>query len=312
MSEFNSTDIRRLDFGLLLVLTEAVRQKKLAGVADTLGLTQSAVSHSVSRLRAIFNDELLIRRPHGVEPTVRAYELAALAETLLSTANTMLSNDQAFDPQNADRTLRLVTWDQELRALAPALHSQLGRVQISSQLLDRRMTIDALRRGAVDLAIGIFGRVPKMLHRAILWRDRFVTIAAASHPRLEPGKVLTLDQFCAERHVLTTLTGSSRGRIDESLSAIGRSRTVSVAAAQFLTSLELVASTDIISTVPANIAEKFASRFALSIFETPIDTPELAYEGLWHARADHDPAIKWFVDLLADGNEITMKNTPSG
>ena len=210
----------------------------------------------------------------------------------------MLTPDQPFDPSASDRSIRVVAWDQELMALGPAVEHHLSSIRISSRMLDRSGTIDALRRGTADLAVGIFNRTPNILRRKVLWQDSFVTIAARAHPRLSGSKALTLDAFCEEGHVLTTLTGSSRGRVDESLAAVRRTRNVRVAAAQFLTTLEVVASTELISTIPSHVANRFANRLNLSVFETPLDMPALIYEGLWHARADSDQTVQWFINLL--------------
>jgi hypothetical protein len=76
MSDFNLNQIRRLDGGLLLVFRELLRTRRASAVAQRLGLSPSAISHALNRLRDLFGDPLFIRRPHGFEPTRRAEERA--------------------------------------------------------------------------------------------------------------------------------------------------------------------------------------------------------------------------------------------
>lgn len=79
MSDLSRTELRRLDLTLLLVFLGLVRLRKSAEVATELGLTPSAVSQSIRRLRDIFGDELFLRRPHGMEPTAIALALEGLS-----------------------------------------------------------------------------------------------------------------------------------------------------------------------------------------------------------------------------------------
>ena len=83
MSDINQLDIRRIDGGLLLVFRELCRRRRTTAVAAHLGLSQSAVSHALGRLRDLFGDPLFLRRPHGLEPTPRALELAPRIEALI-------------------------------------------------------------------------------------------------------------------------------------------------------------------------------------------------------------------------------------
>ena len=123
MSDFSDTQVRRLDFMLLLVLREGVRQRKLSSVANTLGVTQTAISHSVARLRGLFDDELFIRRPHGVEPTARAIALASVAEAVIEAAGSMLVDPAPFNPSTLDRTVRVCALDYEVTLMSTAIES---------------------------------------------------------------------------------------------------------------------------------------------------------------------------------------------
>src|ERR1700734_4185265 len=98
MSDIDNRDIRRIDGGLLLVFRELCRRGRTTAVAAHLGLSQSAVSHALGRLRDLFDDPLSLRRPHGLEPTQRAIELAPRIEALIEMMGAPLRPMPGFEP----------------------------------------------------------------------------------------------------------------------------------------------------------------------------------------------------------------------
>src|SRR5215471_3562315 len=104
--QFNDAQVRRLDLTLLLVFEEVMTSGKLSMAAKRLRLTQSAISHALKRLRGIFDDELFIRTPHGVQPTQRARELRApLTEAVRLIRHSV--QPPSFDPKHSDRVFRI-------------------------------------------------------------------------------------------------------------------------------------------------------------------------------------------------------------
>src|SRR5690348_2879771 len=106
-SAINLSKIRRLDGTLMLIFRELMRQRRTTAVAERLGLTQSAVSHALARLRELFEDPLFIRRPNSLEPTQRALEIAPRIEELLRLADAALDTGKVFDPSSTQRTFRI-------------------------------------------------------------------------------------------------------------------------------------------------------------------------------------------------------------
>ena len=107
MSDIDVNNIRRLDGGLLLVFRGLLRRRQTTAVALELGLSQSAVSHALTRLRDLFEDPLFIRRPHGLEPTRRALELAPRVDALIDLARETLEREGIFDPARSTRRFTL-------------------------------------------------------------------------------------------------------------------------------------------------------------------------------------------------------------
>ena len=125
MSDFSDSELRRLDLTLLLVFLGLVRHRKALDVASELGLTQSAISQALKRLRDIFGDELFLRRPHGMEPTATALALEAPVAAAVDSLRRALGNARAFDPATATGVLRVAALDAEQAVLIPPLASRL-------------------------------------------------------------------------------------------------------------------------------------------------------------------------------------------
>ena len=141
MSELNDPKLRQLDFTLLSVFSQAMRHRKLTVVAETLGLTPSAISHSLKRVSDIFDDELILRRPFGVMPTQRALELAPKIEAIIDLSRDAVGIGAAFDAHSSNRQFRIAAPDHELSLFAPALIRSLRmsapsvlRIQVSALL----------------------------------------------------------------------------------------------------------------------------------------------------------------------------------
>src|SRR5260370_65069 len=125
MSDFDLNQIRRLDGGLLLVFRELLRTRRAGAVAQRLGLSPSAISHALNRLRDLFDDPLFIRRPHGFEPTRRAEELGPQVDALIELTGRTLTRDAGFDPLSSTRNFRFAAPEFVTALIGAALIGQL-------------------------------------------------------------------------------------------------------------------------------------------------------------------------------------------
>jgi DNA-binding transcriptional LysR family regulator len=301
MSDFNDTQVRRLDFMLLLVLREGVRRRKLSDVAARLGVTQTAISHSVARLRDLFDDELFVRRPHGVEPTARAIQLAQIAETVIETTGTMLVDPTPFDPASEERELRIIALDFEITLLSEVIeriYQEAPGIRLDFRSLSHDAAVTALERNEADLWLGFHRQPPATLESTHLFHETYKVIARRRHPRIRPGESVDLDMFCKEKHVVTAPSGTTGSIVDTTLRSEGRARTVAVATTGFLSTLELVSRTDLIATVPARLAMSQAANFGLNVADPPIAPRPFAVSAVRHRRASGEGAIDWFVERV--------------
>ena len=152
MSDIDIVQLRRLDMTLLLVFAELVRQRKMTIVAQRLGLTQSAISHSLKRLRDVFQDELFLRGSNGFEPTERALRLESKVLDILALSKQALSLDKTFDPRTEARLVRVGGLDYEVAMFAAPLIERLRKLAPKARLvfksLARKPALAGLRAGS--------------------------------------------------------------------------------------------------------------------------------------------------------------------
>ena len=297
MADFSDTELRRLDLTLLMVFEEAMASGKLSAAARRLGLTQSAISHALKRLRDIFGDELFIRTPRGVQPTPRALALRApLSEALRLIAGAV--HPEAFDPAATDRIFRIAAPDLETSLFAPLLARPHGGPRFVFRPLVRREAIEALRAAEVDLALGYSGERAGGCDSAVLFEEDYLVVARAGHPAMTPS--LGLNAYAGAGHVLTTPGGTLSGIVDQALAAEGRARRVVVGVPYFLAALATVAATDLIATVPRRLAFLYAASFGLVTAKPPVAIRRFAVRMTWSRRSASDAGLIWLRARLAE------------
>ncbi len=303
MSDLSDSELRRLDLTLLLVFLGLVRHRKAAVVARDLGLTQSAISQALRRLREVFGDDLFLRRPHGMEPTATALALEAPVADAVEALRGALGAARVFDPVAATGTVRIAALHAEQAVLIPNLFARLRRaapgLTLSIIPSGRTEAIEALKERRADLALGFFRDIPEVCSGDLLYEEDY---AVAGRPDvLTEAPALSLDAFCAADHVLTSPGGGSRGIVDKHLADIGRERRVLLSLPGFLPALATVAAAGALVTLPSRVATQFATGFNLVTAKPPLVLPSFPVSVLWHRRNETDPRTQWLKTQLSEG-----------
>jgi len=298
MSDIDLNDIRRLDGALLLTLRELLRERSTTRAAERLGLSQSAVSHALSRLRELFGDPLFVRQPHGLEPTRHALELAPRIDALLDAMGEALGLTHRFEPSTSTRGFRIAAPDHVATLLAPGLLARFAAQAPEARFaFSQRLGQDALEavtREEIDLALGRFRRPdPAVALRPVL-QDRYCLIARRRHPRLR-GK-LTRRGYAELDHVLVSVGGDFQSlELAPPTEAVPPRRTVA-AVPRFLMAFPLVAASDAVATVPARLAAVHGDTFGVSAHPLPFATEPIR---VMAAHKPHlDPGIRWLLEQL--------------
>ncbi|QCI66863.1 LysR family transcriptional regulator [Phreatobacter stygius] len=302
MKDRDLIDIRRLDLTVLLVFAELVRRRKTTDVAARMGLSQSAISHALSRLRVVFADPLFTRRSDGLDPTPRALELAPRIEGVIEVLRAAISEGGTFDAGGAQRLFRLAANDHVMSLLTTALTGRLAAAapgcRATWQFGGGADRFEALRRNTIDLAIGRVFRLPEGIVAEPLFEESFAVVARKGHPAL--GQGLTLEIYCALDHVLVSFRGNVRGSVDMALQRIGRERRVRTSVPLFSTSLAIIAASDCIATVPARLAARLGPFFDLDSFAPPMPIDNYTVSLLRHQRTVGDHGLDWLIGCIRE------------
>ncbi len=307
-----ATDLHRIDLNLLVALDALTRERSVTKAAERAGVTQSAMSHTLRRLRELFDDPLLVRGRGGMVLTPRAEALAVpLRSGLVSLART-LAEPQPFAPEHASRTFRIVSPDLFDTLVLPTLLQHLGRQAPSIDLavvpMPKRLA-DTLETGDVDLAIypvlldpqpfDLGTQVDPELQSRTLFRDNFRCFVRNDHPVITGRRKLTLKAYAQLNHILVSPGGEGPGVVDRILHQRGLQRRIALRVPHFATALEVIAQSDLVLTAPSSLG-KCSSASTLLSRPAPLDIPEHAITMIWHPRFTEDPAQRWLRELMVD------------
>jgi DNA-binding transcriptional LysR family regulator len=287
-----------IDLNLLTVLDALLDERSVTRAARRVGLSQSAMSNALARLRHVLGDPLLVRASKEMVPTPRAASLATPIREALSMVERALASD-VFDPSVARRTFTIAAPDSQELLLAPRLMARLAVAapQVQVRFIPPARGADPtelLRSEAADVALMNIAPIAPPLRTRQWFREHFVCIS----PKGLRGK-LTLARFCALPHVLVAPYGTPGSFVDDALAKRGKSRTVAMRVSSFSSAPVIVAESDCIATFPSRLARRFAEWLPLKIHDLPLPVSEVAIGAAWHPRVDRDPAHLWFRDLLA-------------
>jgi DNA-binding transcriptional LysR family regulator len=301
--DIDTSKITRLDGSLLLVLRELLRQRRTTLVAKRLGLSQSAVSHALSRLRELFDDPLFVREPHGLRPTRHALALAPRVEALLAEMSDVLGMADTFVPERAQRGFRIGAPDHLSTLLAPELLRTFAREAPQARFaFSQRLgqdALDALQRDELDLALGRFAsRAPGFVVEPLL-EDRYCLIARKRHPRLPSraaeGK-LGAGLYAQLDHVQISVAGDFNTLDIEPVGQRVRARRTVAAVPRFLVAFAVVARSDAVAVAPRRLALAHAAGFGLRVHALPFALPPIRVLAVHRQGADR--GVSWLLDAI--------------
>ncbi|HZR81603.1 MAG TPA: LysR substrate-binding domain-containing protein [Candidatus Binatia bacterium] len=288
----------RDDLNLLFALDVLLEERSATRAAARLGVTQSAVSRMLARLRATFRDPLFVRTARGLTPTRRALALAGPLRQAVGELQRLVAEEAPFEPALAERSFRIAAVDYAQVVLLAPLLARLAREAPRVDFEVRQPSGDSerdLEAGALDILL--MPRQPSgpaivwtPLHRAeyacLVWRGhRLRRIGAAA--------------FAEMPHVLVTpRERPGGGVVDEVLAEQRRARRVAVRVPTFLMVPYLLIGTGRIATVPARIATELARRHPLRVLRPPLRVPPFTLCQAWHEVHRQDPGHRWLRDQI--------------
>jgi len=295
------------DLNLLTALDALLAEGSVAGAARRLGLSASAMSRTLARLRAATGDPLLVRAGRSMVPTPHAAELRERVRDLAQDARAVLRPAVAsLDLAALKRSFTIRCNDGFVEVFAAQLVAAVTTAAPHVRLYfapKPDKDVRALREGLVDLEIGVLGKSGPEVRLQTLFRDHFVCAVREGHPLLGRGK-LTAERYAACGHVVASRRGHWSGPVDDALAALGLSRTVVVVVPSFRAALAVASVSDLVALVTGSFFDATQGHQAKSgpapvrSFPLPVRTEAITVSQMWHPRLDADPAHRWLRGLV--------------
>ncbi len=292
--------IRPAELQILVVLDAILAEGSVTRAAKRLNLTQPAVSQTLARARALFEDPLFVRTNGRMAPTARAAALSGKLESWME-ATRGLFQPLEFNPATQKRDFALASNDFAECALLPPVVSAMRRMAPHVTLALRSVESaplmgDEVREGRIHLIISGIAPPPGFIEEA-LYEEHFVLLARHGHPALT--KRLTAAAFAAMDHALVSPQGVGlRGPVDDALKTLGLARRVMLSVSKFASLPRLLAGSDIVAAVPSRFAETPEASAFCGSAALPFPPPKFTMRLSWHPRFDADPAHAWFRNLV--------------
>lgn len=301
MSDINFSKIRRIDCGLLVIFQELMRHRRTTVVAEHLNLSQSAISHALARLRELFEDQLFLRLPNGLEPTLRAKELAPQIDELIRLSSITLDTGKSFNPKETGRTFRLGGGDFMSALIAAPLLNLFEKEAPNASFIFRfllgQQAIESLYRDEIDVAVGRFETT--LIDNVIeeqLYEESYCVVARVGHPRIS-GEI-DLKTFSEVDHIIIALGKELEQFGDDNLKKLSIERKVVAAVPRFFTGFTLVSKSNAILIAQRHLAKSYAKIFKLQVLDVPYPTSSFPIVALRKQADKDDPAISWFVNRI--------------
>lgn len=285
-----------IDLNLLTALEMLLAERSVTAAARRLGLSVSAMSRTLARLRAATGDPLLVQAGRSLVPTPYAEQLAGRVHALAQEARAVLTPAaDHMDPASLERTFTIRANEGFVALFAAALVTSIAAAAPRVRLRFAPKPDKAaapLRDGRIDLEIGTAGASAPEVRSQLIFRDRFIGAARLRHPLLDGP--MTPQRYAACGQVVTSRRGASTGPVDDALHELGLRREIVAIVPSFFDALNIARRSDLIALVPrACMRDKEVAAHGLEGFDLPVSTPELAISVMWHPRLDADPAHSW-------------------
>jgi len=298
-----NVSLASLDLNLIVVFDAILKDRNVTQAARRVGLSQPAMSSALARLRRTFGDPLFVRTGRGMLPTPYAQLLGPPIQRACELIAGSFEIGKNFDPLAATRTFMFYMTDIGegifLPKLLGALEERAPRVKVKVLSIPELGEQEAMAAGDVDIAVGLFPDLKAGFFQQRLYRDRFVCLLRADHPRSrEP---LSVRQFAEMRHAVISSAGTGHEMAIARAFAEQRYRPrIALTIPHFMTVPIIVAQTDYIVTVPRRLALVFAGFPGIKVVEPPIRIASFEIKQHWHERYHHDPANRWMRSLIAE------------
>jgi DNA-binding transcriptional LysR family regulator len=314
----------KIDLNLLRVFDVVMQERSVLRASQRLHLSQSAVSHALSRLRESLGEEIFVRTGKGMTPTDYAFAISIpLRSALQSMSSALARAASPFQADTARRSFAIAANDYASAVLLPHLNRALAEVAPGIDLVIRPSTrldlAEQIDLGRIDIAIGMFRSIPDRLRSQLLIQQEEVLIGWDQHPVARRN--VTLADLACYPLVVVSLGGEEDGAVkgfilerglarqsemydrpalERALQKIGSLPRKQVIIPHFLVIPMLIQNSDLLSIVPRPLADAFSKTYPIVVKQLPYPVASQRMDIVWHTHNDIDPAHCWLRSLVSE------------
>jgi LysR family transcriptional regulator, mexEF-oprN operon transcriptional activator len=302
MATIDHFNLRSFDLNLLVAFDALISEGSVTKAAQRLKIQQPAMSHLLSTLRVLLQDELFIRVGQVMQPTARARSLAVPVRQALRQAQLALTGGPAFDPATEERTFRIAMSPEIELLLIPDLTARLRRLAPGIKVLARVFPYEAmepsLEDGSIDLAVGCTYTKTSRRSFETLYETHF---SCCYNPALlDLPYPVGLDAYLAAEHATISQNETLQGCIKDALEIASVELDVVMAGPGYMSVLSAAQVSPVIATVPSRIAERYGPLLGLEVSPLPVPLSFPPVNMVWANHADGDAANGWLRQQIRE------------
>jgi DNA-binding transcriptional LysR family regulator len=292
-----------IDLNLFVVFDAIYTEGNLTRAGEIIGITQPAVSNSLSRLRNLFDDPLFVRTAEGMVPTPVAQNIIGSVRQALGLIRSSVQESESFDPKVSDKRFRVSMTDLNQAIILPPLFDQIKKeapeVSVDCYQVHRRDMNIELASGNLDLAIDIPLTPDPQIKQARLYSHPYVCVVNNKSDIV--GDKIDMDTYLKLQHIHISSRRGGLGHVDLALGKMGRKRNVILRTQHYLSTPQLVSNTNFALTVPKIFADFMVAAAPIRYLDLPFEVPHLESFLYWHESTDKDQANVWMREVILDG-----------
>ncbi|MGY2374259.1 LysR family transcriptional regulator [Pseudomonas sp. SDO524_S393] len=292
--------LRNIDLNLLVVLDALLTEKHVTRTGTRLHLSQPAISHSLSKLRVLLDDPILIREGNEVALSALAQNIQGPLREILSQVETLFGKSIDFDPASSQRTFHMAMSDYGAAIVLPRLLERLRRYAPNTTLMvtqgSRHAMFEQVAQGKIDLALGVFPQLTTDVSMEVLFEESFSCLM--DRRTLPKDGLLRLESYLERPHIQVSMDGGTNGEVDNLLRAEGLRRRIVVSVPHWRTAPSMLHNTDLILTVATRTLDEARHNPDLVQLPPPFHIPRFPFVQIWHQRFRDDQAHNWLREQV--------------
>jgi len=295
-------NLAKIDINLLYLFKLLYEYRNIKKVSDILDVSQSAISHSMKRLKSFLDDQLFYRSSSGLTPTPYAKEISETILNCFQSIEKVINLDTTFSPRDSNRTFNLSMTDVGEVLFLPKLISHLAAIAPNVSIDVVRCSAKSVQKemelGNIDIALGLLPEVNTGVYQRGLCTQPYKLMLRKEHPLL--SKKITLDSVQSYKYISISSKDTGHEIIENHLQKTHTNREIASRLTHFIAVPFILSLSDFIAVVPEKLDEATSQHFDVITVDYPLKLPEIQINIFWHARLHEDRPTIWLRQVIFD------------